>query len=570
MTSKPPLKSLRIKNIGIISDLEVKFGAGLNILTGETGTGKSMVLSALNLVLGGRAEPDMLRQGTDNAVAEAVFDAEGVPPATATFAQSGIEPDNEELLVRRTLQKEGKNKAFVNGSAVNLASLKSAGETMVDIHGQHEHQSLLNKETHLYWLDAYLALDVEREAVAIHNSEVRRIASAIKELDKKQEGALAQKEFLEFKADELEKAAIKENEEATLGAEHKRLASAEKIRETGAKIFSELYDSDASALSRVESAAKDLEKLGSVDPFFSKYSETFADLSSRISEAAMEINSFCSATEDDPARMGEVEARLSALEKLKRKYKTDLPGLLKTLEDARSELATIETSSEGKEKLEKELRAARDSLQEKAAALHKKRTKGIAPFKKEVQKDLKELNMAGAVFEVETKLEPDEESGFDLDGAKVKMFSHGFGEFQFLISANEGQEPKPLVKIASGGEISRVMLALKTATGAVQPVPVLVFDEIDVGIGGKTADMVGEKLKKLSQNCQIICITHLAQIARQADNHFVVEKKSVKGETTVSISLLDEKGRIEELARMGAGKVVTDAAREHAKEMIRK
>jgi DNA repair protein RecN (Recombination protein N) len=284
----------------------------------------------------------------------------------------------------------------------------------------------------------------------------------------------------------------------------------------------------------------------------------------------MEINSFCSGVEDNPARMTEVEGRLSLLEKLKRKYKTDLNGLLKTLEDSRRELDSIESSGAERDRLERELKSARKALAEKAEILHKKRVKGATAFKKEVQKDLKELNMAGAVFEVDAALEADEANGFELDGAKRKIFPHGFGDFQFLISANEGVAPKPLAKIASGGEISRIMLALKTAVGKIQPVPVLVFDEIDSGIGGKTSDMVGEKLKKLSKNCQIICITHLAQIARQADNHFVVEKKSLNKSTVVGITLLDEKGRVEELARMGAGKVVTDAAREHAKEMIGK
>lgn len=570
MTPNQPLKSLRIKNIGVISDLEVSFGPGLNILTGETGTGKSMVLSALNLVLGGRAEPDMMKSGADNAVAEAVFDAASFKSTVEAMTEIGISPDEGELIVRRTLLKEGKNRAFVNGSPISIGGLKTAGETMVDIHGQHDHQSLLNKDTHLNWLDSYLSLDTEREAVEAAYQNVRRLDTSLKELSKKHEDAAAQKEFLAFKTDELEKAELKEDEEKTLEAEHRLLAASDKIRETGAKFFSDFYEADSSVLSRVENAAKEMEKLRSADPFFGPYAELLKDMAIKISDAAREVNSFCSGVENSPERMSEVESRLTLLEKLKRKYKTDLAGLIKTFAEAKAELGSLETTAEDKEKLESELKTARTELLERARSLHKNRMDGIAFFKKEVQKELSELNMTGAVFEVWVGLEPDMKSGLELTGVKRKIFPHGFGEFQFLISANEGQAPKPLTKIASGGEISRVMLALKTAVGKIQPVPVLVFDEIDAGIGGKTADMVGEKLKQLSKNCQIICITHLAQIARQADSHFVVEKKAVMGDTKVNIKLLDENGRVEELARMGAGKVVTDAAREHAKEMIKK
>lgn len=570
MTSNPALKSLRIKNIGVISDLDVEFGPGLNILTGETGAGKSMVLSALNLVLGGRAEPDMIKTGADNAVAEAVFDAAHFKPTVEAMTEIGISPDEGELVVRRTLLKEGKNRAFVNGSPISLGELKTAGETMVDIHGQHDHQSLLNKDTHLDWLDAYLSLETEREMTESAYQNVRRLDASLKELTKKHEDAAAQKEFLTFKVEELEKAALKEDEEKSLEAEHRLLAASDKIRETGGKFFQDFYEADSSVLSRVENAAKDMEKLKGVDPFFAQYAELLKEMGAKISDAAREINSFCSGVENSPARMEEVESRLALLEKLKRKYKTDLNGLLKTYADAKADLGSLETTAEDKEKIEAELKSARTELLERARTLHKNRMDGIAFFKKEVQKELADLNMAGAVFEVWVGLEPDMKAGLELTGVKRKIFPHGFGEFQFLISANEGQAPKPLTKIASGGEISRVMLALKTAVGKIQPVPVLVFDEIDVGIGGKTADLVGEKLKQLSKNCQIICITHLPQIARQADNHFVVEKKGVKGETAVVIRALDQNGRIEEVARMGAGKVVTEAARELAKEMIKR
>lgn len=563
------LKALTIKNIGIITGLSVEFGEGLNILTGETGAGKSMVLSSLNLVLGGRADSDTVRQGEDNALAEAVFDASRLKAALKTLEAQGIFAQDGELVVRRTLQKEGKTKALVNGSQLNVSDLKAAGENMVDIHGQHEHQSLLNKETHLDWLDGYLALENARDETAALGAEARRIESALKETIRRQRESEAQREFLQFKLDELERAALKDNEEAALESELKRLAGAEKLRDTGAKVFNSLYDGESNASGILGEAAKEMDKLKAIDPFFEKYAALFKDLAAQTQEAALEVNSFCTGIEDDPARMQEVESRLGLIEKLKRKYRTDLSGLVKMAAEARKELDSIEFAEEDRKKLEAELAAAREKLQEKAGALHKKRVKGIAAFKKEVAKELADLNMAGARFEVETVLEEDAE-GLELDGKRIKIFPHGFGEFQFLISANEGQEPRPLAKIASGGEVSRVMLALKTAIGKVQPVPVLVFDEIDTGIGGKTADMVGEKLKNLAKNCQIICITHLPQIARQADHHYVVEKNSVKGQTTVNIRKLDDEGRVEELARMGAGKTITDAAREHAKELIKK
>lgn len=563
------LKSLHIKNIGIIAAVDVEFGPGLNILTGETGAGKSMILSSLNLVLGGRADADAVKQGEENAASEAVFEAAGNASAARLFDTLGISPEGGEFIVRRTLQKEGKSRALVNGSAITVADLKTAGEGMVDIHGQHEHQSLMNPETHIDWLDGYLQLGGERWELASLLADVRKAEGELSALIKRQKDAGAMRDFLAFKLEELEKAALKTGEEAELETELKRLASSGKIRETGAKIFAELYEAGDSALSRLTEAAKEMEKLKAADGFFAEYSALFADMAAQVSDAAMEINSFCSGVEDDPARMEAVENRLALIERLKRKYRTDAAGLVAMAEEARRELDSIAFADGDRKALEKSLEGARKKLSEKAGALHKKRVKGIASFKKEVQKELADLNMAGAKFEVEASVEPSE-TGAEYEGKTVAVFPHGIGRFQFLISANEGQEPRPLAKIASGGEISRVMLALKTAVGKTQPVPVLVFDEIDSGIGGKTADMVGEKLKKLSKNCQIICITHLPQIARQADLHFVVEKMSANRQTAVAVRKLDDHGRVEELARMGAGKVVTDAAREHAREMIGK
>ncbi len=567
------LKSLGIKNLGIIDGLSVEFGSGLNILTGETGAGKSMILSALNLVLGERADSETIRRGAQIASAEAVFEAEGIKTAAEVFREQDIVPEEGEYLIRRAIQREGKGKTLVNGNAINVSALKRAGETMVDIHGQHQHQALLRKDTHLWWLDNYLDLEGEAKKVSTLLSNTKRLQSELDGLLKKQNDMEAQKDFLEFRADELEKADIKPSEEEKLENEHKKLASADKIQATGSEIFSELYESDSSVISAIEKFAKEMEKLKSADGFFDEYSKIFSEAAAQLSDAAMEIKSFCSGVENDPARMEALESRMALLEKLKRKYKTDLPGLLELLESTKRELGSIENFDEERESLQTKVENSRNELQGAAVKLHKKRLKGIAAFKKEVQKELKDLNMPSGAFDVEITLPPnapEDEKSFELDGKKTKIFPHGFGWFQFLFSANVGQPPKPLAKIASGGEISRVMLALKTATGKVQPVPILVFDEVDAGIGGKTADMVGEKLKKLSKNCQIFCITHLPQIARQADSHYVVAKETVNISTVVTIEKLDDKGRIEELARMGAGKVVTDAARKHAEEMISK
>lgn len=562
------LNRLRIKNIGLINELAVEFGSGLNILTGETGAGKSMIVSALNLVLGERADSDLVKSGEKSAMVEAVFDEKWIKPAARILEKQGIDAEEGEFIIRRLLRTEGKSRALVNGSAINLSALKLAGETMVDIHGQHDHQALLRKETHLPWLDSYLGLDGEREQVAVRLLEIRKLDAALNELIKKQKEARAQKEFMEYKLEELEKADLKDDEESRLENEQRRLASAEKIRMTGQEIFEKVYDSDESLLAKLEQAAREMKNLISADHFFEKYSNLFSETSAQLSDAALEIQSYCSSVEDDPAKLREVEERQALIEKLKRKHKEDLPGLIKMVEDTRRELDSMENADAQRDELESKLTKATEELEKKAAALHKKRAKGIAAFKKDVQKEMTELNMPAARFEIEVLLAPDDKSGFELDGVRRKMFPHGFGEYQFLFSANEGQPAKPLVKIASGGEISRVMLALKSATGRPQPVPVVLFDEVDSGIGGKSADMVGEKLKKLAKNCQIICITHLPQIARQADRHFVVEKKVLNGHTAISIRRLNDDGRVEELARMGAGKIITEAARRHAKELI--
>jgi len=454
------LKRLGIKNIGLISDLSVTFGRGLNIITGETGAGKSMVLSALNLILGERADLGLLRDGEKNAAAEAVLDAKTLGVAGELLEEQGIFAEDGEFVIRRTLQNEGKSRAFVNGSVINISALKSAGETMVDIHGQHDHQALLRKETHLPWLDHYLGIAGEASEVSETLKRLRKLEETLAKLEKRQKEMEAQKEFLEFKADELEKADLKPEEEGLLEIEHSKLANAEKIKQAGMELFDRLYDSDTSALSELETAAREMESLARVDPFFKQHFETFRDIAARISDACMEIQSHCSSIEDDPAKLEELEARQALIEKLKNKYKEDVAGLLRLLEETRRELDATEYADEERENLTDEITAVRKELLQKAVALHKKRVKGVASFKKEVQRELKELNMPTAVFEVDVLLTEEAGGAFELDGKPRRMYPHGFGEFQFLFSANEGQKPKPLVKIASGGEISRVMLAL--------------------------------------------------------------------------------------------------------------
>ncbi|MDH5541543.1 MAG: DNA repair protein RecN [Nitrospinota bacterium] len=563
------LKKLKIKNIGLISGLEMEFGEGLNILTGETGAGKSMILSALNLLLGERADYSNLKDKNLDGFAEALISAETILSPIPDFVEQGIEPEEGEYIIRRLLQKEGKSRIVVNGNAITLASLKNGAEKMVDIHGQHEHQALLKKDSHLPWLDLYLKLIKESGEVSKLLTQIRELEEKLAEHNERQKNAVERRELLEFKLNEIEKAGLNIDEEGELEKEQKVLANAEELRQAGQRLFDRLYDSETSILSGLEESAKDIEKLGRIDPFFSQYSALFSDMSAQISDSAREILSRTTDVEDDPARLETVEERIALIERLKKKYKSDLPGLLKMLDETREELDSIVTASDVTEKLEKEIASQKLALGRKAEGLHKKRIEGIAGFKKTVEEELAGLNMGSARFAVEVLLpESDGGEGYTLDGKPARMFHHGFGSFQFLISTNEGQEPRPLVKIASGGEVSRIMLALKTAIGKIQPVPVLVFDEIDSGIGGKTADLVGEKLKKLSKSCQIFCITHLSQIARQADHHFVVKKTVKNNDTDVSIVKLSDEERVEELARMQAGKEVTETARQHAREMI--
>jgi DNA repair protein RecN (Recombination protein N) len=565
------LKSLTIKNIGLISELSVEFGPGLNILSGETGAGKSMILSALNLLLGERADYSNLKDKSKNGSAEAVISAEKLLAPIPDFENEGVVPEDGDFIIRRILQKESKSRAIVNGVTVILSSLKSAGENLVDIHGQHEHQALLKKDSHLPWLDVYLALRGESAEVSALLSKTKELEAELAEHIKKQKEAEAKREFLQYKADEIEKAGLREGEEEELESEQKLLANAENIQKIGSSVFESLYDSETSVLSLLEETAKELESLKGVDEFYGKYSTLFSDMAAQVSDSAMEIQSRTGDIEADPARLETAENRIALIERLKKKHNSNLPGLLKMMADAREELDSIETADEITDELNKAIETARRELARKAEALHKKRMSGVPTFKKTVESELAGLNMGAARFEVEVKLpESETGTGFELDGKTTKMFHHGFGDFQFLISANEGQAPKPLVKIASGGEVSRIMLSLKVAIGKVQPIPVLVFDEIDSGIGGKTADLVGEKLKTLSKSCQIFCITHLPQIARQADFHYVVSK-SVEGKNTdVKITKLDDNGRVEELARMQAGKEITETARRHAREMIEK
>ncbi len=560
------LKELSIKNLAIIDRLTVEFSGGLTVLTGETGAGKSIVVDALGLALGDRASSDLVRSGSDEAVVEASFDLNGKGPVRVRelLSEQGItvEP-SEDLIVRRVISAAGKSKVYVNGSQVSLATLSSVGALLADIHGQHEHQSLLSPEQQLDMLDAFGGLLPLREAVGALAGRSHALRKELADLEAGERERAQREDLLRYQVQEIEGARIAEGEDESLAAEQRVLANAEKLAGLASAADDALYSSDSSALAALKRAIGNLRDIAAIDPALAPQLDLLESGRAQIEEAAREIASYAERVEFDPARLDEVGDRIDLLQKLKKKYGASLAEVTAFGGTAAAELARIEGRSGEMARLSREIEALKSELTQKAKELTKKRTAAGRELEKKVEAELGHLAMKRTTFAVRISQEPGEDTS---DGHRVGP--KGADRADFLISANPGEEPRPLAKIASGGELSRIMLALKTILVEGDPIPTLVFDEVDAGIGGAVAEEVGRKLRRIAGKRQVFCITHLAQIASMATSHYGVAKSVKKDRTSTEVRRLDEKERVDEIARMLGGKTITDATLKHAAEMI--
>jgi DNA repair protein RecN (Recombination protein N) len=555
------LVELVVENLAVVEQVRVRFHPGLNLLTGETGSGKSIVVDALGLLFGGRASADMIRSGAQKARVSGIFE---MGRELAPLKDAGIECEEGELLIEREIQSTGKSRAFIGSRLVTATLLKELAPFLGDIHGQHEQQNLASTEAQREMLDAFASGSegLVSETAAVYR-EWRRVGAELDELDRNEQEKLRLADLWSFQRKEIEAVELKPHEDEQLETERKIQKNVTRLEESATAAYALLYEDKESAVAQLRVALRKIEDLARIDDSFQALVDGLKPASIAIDDASHTLRDYLGKLEADPQRLEAIETRMATIEKLKRKYGGTIEEILAFLETVRKQLNAVETAGERRATLEKErerLQAAFKTVAAKLTAIRKDAGKKLA---KKVEGELGSLAMAQAVFEVRV--------------SEAEWSAHGADAIEFLISANVGEEPKPLDKVASGGELSRVALALKTCTmasggsrGRQQPVArTLVFDEVDAGIGGGAADAVGRKLKKLAGVEQVLCVTHLAQVASYADHHYFVDKRSERGRTYTTIDELDKAGRTREIGRMLSGERLTPEALKHAEQMIK-
>ncbi len=551
------LKSLRISSFALMESLEIELDSGLNALTGETGAGKSIIIQALSALLGEKLDETVIRTGADAAVVEGLFAVSA--EMAAKLRQAGLDV-TDELVIKRRIGRSKKSTAYMNNSLVAQNDLKTAGEQLVDLHGQHEHQSLLKVANHVDLLDSFAGLEADRRAFG---SALQQYRMATRELDSATKGFDEVKnrtDLLAFQAAEIEKARIEPLEDEALRREKAQLDSAEKRKQLADQLSRLLGDDENSLLERLEPVLKGLPELVRLDPALDHLGSEVDKARAELDDVYRSVRSYRDHVDFAPEQLEQVVERLDLIARLKKKYGPTIEAVQGFARQAREELAAINNSEERVSALRARVAQARTEMAQRAAILSGKRTNAFAALTRAIEGQLKELGLEKARFTVVNRPEPDP-GGFRVNDT-------GIDNIEFYIAPNPGEEPKPLRKIASGGEISRIMLALKTVLAENDQVPIMVFDEIDVGIGGKVAEALGKKLAHLGSMRQIICITHLSQIAKYADAHFLVSKEVRAHRTYTRIRRLDRPARTMEIARMLSGESITDKTIAHARELL--
>lgn len=566
------LQELRIKNFALIDQATIEFDPGCNILTGETGAGKTVIVEAMNLVLGERADTTLIRSGEKEASVDGVFLLADVESTLLSEILGESLDRGSELILSRVVTIGGKSRCYINGRLVNLGLLADIGKLLVDIHGQHEHQLLLNVAEHLSYLDRY-AGQTTLEARTSYQSAYKKwieISALIDSLKQDAAEKERQTELLRFQIEEIDRASLRPDEEAILLSEREILRQSEKLfaaADAAYQSFSGLDEEGGGALDRLRAGLSELEKVAGVDDRLDQMGQALNDILYQAEDTAKLLREYREGIEFNPQRLEEIESRLSQIDLLKKKYGQSIEAVLSFRSQAKQQLESLDSSPEKIEQLEREKATVEVELAAAARSLSEARMNAAEKFETEVLSQLAELSMPKAQFKVEIRQE-ETKDGLMVNGKLVKLFPDGIDQAEFMISPNVGEPLKPLSKIASGGEISRIMLALKIIFGEADTIPTLIFDEVDVGIGGQTAAAVGQKLAQLSQSHQVICITHLPQIASYAASHFMVTKIEQDARTLTRVEKLDREGRVKEIARMISGTEVSEASLKHARELL--
>lgn len=556
------LTDLSIRNFAIIDELKISFPEGLTILSGETGAGKSIIIGAIGLLLGERATADLIRSSEDSATVEAVFDVRGRQDIKDRLEAMGL-PVEDELLIRRIVSRSGRNRVYINGSMATLAALSTLSESLINICGQHEHQLLLNADSHIDLLDEFGGLLPARAEYTKLYEDHQHLRLRLEELREVQRRRAEREDFLRFQLQEIDAANLKPGEDEALQEEKKILAHAGRLQEIAEAAHEALYERQGSILAELDRIIGQVKELRRIDPDFRISPEDLDAVAIQLEDTALALREYVRKLPRDPARLDEVEGRLDFLNRLKRKYGGTLESILRTRESIEEELRGFETVAGDIERLTEQIRAREVQLRELANLLSRERAKTAVVLEKAINGEIRSLKMERAKFKVMIDSPA-------ADGEASNPFhSKGVDTVEFYLSTNVGEELKPLKRIASGGELSRIVLAMKKVLARTGSVGTVIFDEVDSGIGGATAEVVGRKLKDVSRHHQVICITHLPQIACFADGHYLVSKGVADARTKAFVRRLNDRERLDEIARMLGGVLVTDKTREHAREMLR-
>ncbi len=556
------LQLLRIQNIALIDQTEISFKSGLNILSGETGAGKSIVVESIALLLGNRANAELIRSGCDEAQVEGLFEITELAAIQGRLREYGLHSGDEpahELIIRRIVQRSGRSRVYVNGALATLSTLQGLCEGLIDLCSQHEHQSLLHPNTQVELLDRYGSLSALMQEYREGYLELNRLQSEIQRLKSDETERLRKLDFTRFQENELREAQLRAGEDDELHAEKTLLQSAESRAQLANAVIQILDEEESGVLTQLRAVESRLKSLAQWDPASLSAHESLTRAISEAEDCSQWINRYGKNLELQPDRLQAISERLSLLATLKKKYGPSIEGLMGTLETLSRERASLEGHDERLAELEKDLQTKQASLFERASRISQKRKKIALLLSDSISHELQELQMAGARFKVDIESQDKPEA----------LGPTGLDTIQFLIQTNAGEQFHPLGKIASGGELSRVMLSVRRTIGNRGGIGVYLFDEIDAGIGGKTAFQVGKKLRSVAEHNQVLCITHLPQVASFADHHWVVRKSTQKGRTLTQIRELTATERKEELARMLGGTEVTPASLKNAAELLK-
>lgn len=547
------LASLKIENVAVIESAAIEFGCGLNVLTGETGAGKSIVIDAIGAVLGDRTPRDIIRTGADSAKVYAVFEEVG-DSVKNLLDEDGIDCDDGVLIISRVINRDGKNTCRINGCPVTVSMLKAVGRLLIDIHGQHDNQSLLSPEKHIDFIDSYggcgeLLNEYRSEYSSLCNIRRQYKALCTDESEKAQRA-----DMLAFQIDELEKADIRVGEKEELTSRKSLIANSQKVIDNLNYVY-EILNGESSAVDMISSAADGLSTAGNYMEELREDAQKLEDIKYELEDIAQNVRSSLSEIDCDERELDEIEERLDLLYRLSIKYGSSEEDMLEYLDKARAELDKINSSDEELERLKNEEKIAFEKASALANKLSERRKKAGEELSQSICKELKFLDMPNVTFTVSRR--------------ETELTDNGIDETEFLISANVGEEPKPLVKIASGGELSRIMLAIKTVLAGTDGVDTMIYDEIDTGVSGSAAQKIAMKLREVSVGRQVLCVTHLAQIAAQGDVHLLISKSVKDGKTYTQISSLTGEDRVSEIARINGGITVTKLQLESAREMLK-